>query len=65
MGHMIEDGQITLQLHAQKFSNKFPYLITDKTQLQRFLDCLNYVSNFNKGCVVDRKIIIQRLKNEP
>lgn len=38
--------------------------MTDKTQLQRFLGSLNYVSHFYKGCAQDRKILNERLKKE-
>ena len=48
LGHTISNGQIVLQTHAVEFAEKFPDKITDKTQLQRFLGSLNYVSHFYK-----------------
>jgi hypothetical protein len=36
LGHIISNGQITLQTHAIEFADKFPDKITDKTQLQDF-----------------------------
>jgi len=62
LGHMIYNGQISLQKHALEFADKFPDVITDKNQLQRFLGCLNYVSNFYHDCASDRKILNKRLK---
>ena len=54
-----------MQQHAVKFANTFPYKIIDKTQLQIFLDSLNYVSHFYKDCAKDRNILNERLKKEP
>ena len=57
LGHNIEDGQIALQQHSMEFADKFPDVILDKTQLQRFLGCLNYVRNFYDGCAIDRSLL--------
>jgi len=65
LGHTIFNGQISLQKHALEFSEKFPNIITDKTQCQRFLGCLNYVSNFYQDCAKDRSLLNQRLKKNP
>ena len=65
LGHAIKDGQITLQKHALKFSDKFPDVIIEKTQLQRFLGCLNYVSSFYKDCAKYMILINQRLQKYP
>jgi hypothetical protein len=54
--------QITLQTHAVEFADKFPDKILDKTQLQRFLGSLNYISHFYKKCAQDRKLLNDRLK---
>lgn len=40
-----------------EFSNKFYDVLNDKTQLQRFLDSLNCVSNFYKGLAIDYKLL--------
>jgi hypothetical protein len=48
-----------------EFSKKIRDKITDKTQLQRFLESLNYVSHFYKDCAKDRKILNDRLKKDP
>jgi hypothetical protein len=45
----LSNGQITLQTHAIEFADKFPDKILDKTQLQRFLGSLNYISHFTKN----------------
>jgi hypothetical protein len=65
LGHIIEKGQIYLQPHAVEFASKFPDKILDKTQLQRFLGSLNYVSHFYKDCAKDRRLLNQRLQKEP
>jgi hypothetical protein len=64
LGHIISRGQISLQYHAVEFAEKFPDKILDKTQLQRFLGSLNYVSHFYKNCASDRRLLNQRLKKE-
>ena len=65
LGHTICNGQISLQKHALEFTDKFPDVITDKNQLQRFLGCLNYVSNFYQDCASDKGILNKRLKKNP
>ena len=46
LGHYISKQTIRPIDRSLEFANKFPDEIKDKTQLQRFLGCLNYVSNF-------------------
>ena len=46
LGHNIYQGTIIPIDRSIEFANKFPNQITDKTQLQRFLGCLNYVGDF-------------------
>ncbi|KAK2410522.1 hypothetical protein QL285_045883 [Trifolium repens] len=46
LGHNIHLGTINPINRAIEFADKFPNQIIDKTQLQRFLGCLNYVSDF-------------------
>ena len=65
LGHSIENGQISLQSHALEFADKFPDTILDKTQLQRFLGCLNYVRNFYLSCATDRSLLNQILRKNP
>jgi hypothetical protein len=65
LDHIISNGKITLQTHAIEFADKFPDKILDKTQLQRFLGSLNYVSHFYKNCAKDRKLLNERLKKDP
>ena len=61
LGHDICQGTIKPIQRALKFANKFP----DKNQLQRFLECLNYVSGIlsklRKLCVP----LFQRLQQNP
>ena len=46
LGHNIHQGTIIPIDRSIEFDNKFPNQILDKTQLQRFLGCLNYVCEF-------------------
>ena len=46
LGHDICQGTIRPIARAIEFADKFPDEIKDKTRLQRFLGCLNYVSEF-------------------
>jgi len=46
MGHDIYQGTIKPIMRSSAFAYKFPDEIKEKKQLQRFLGCLNYVSNF-------------------
>jgi len=48
LGHNICQGKITPIQRSIDFALKFPDIITDWTQLQRFLGSLNYVSPFYK-----------------
>ena len=65
IGHQISNGQISLQQHAIDFADKFPDVLKDKTQLQRFLGCLNYVSSFYQDCASDKKVLNKRLGKNP
>ena len=46
LGHNIHQGTIIPINRSIEFANKFLNQILDKTQLQRFLGCLNYVGEF-------------------
>jgi len=46
LGHNIHQGTIIPIDRSIEFANKFPNQILDKTQLQRFLGCLNYFGEF-------------------
>ena len=46
LGHDIYKGTIRPIARSIEFADKFPGELKDKTQLQRFLGCLNYVSDF-------------------
>jgi hypothetical protein len=65
LGHIIHNGELTLQTHAVEFADKFPDKITDKVQIQRFLGSLNYINHFYKGCAQDHKLLNDRLKKDP
>ncbi|KAK9668593.1 hypothetical protein RND81_13G070600, partial [Saponaria officinalis] len=42
-----------------------PKIITDKTQLQRFLGSLNYIAPYYKNVANDKAILYERLKKNP
>ena len=65
LGQTIEKGQIKVQEHAIEYADKFPDFINDKTQLQIFLGCLNYLSSYYKNLEADRKMLNQRLSKNP
>ncbi|KAG5587049.1 hypothetical protein H5410_047483 [Solanum commersonii] len=65
LGHNIERGSISPINRSIEFASKFPDIITDKTQLQRFLGSLNYVAPFIKDLAKDTAIIYDRLKKNP
>jgi len=65
LGHMIFQGKIIPIDRAIEFADKFPYQIIDKTQLQRFLGCLNYVGDFIPNLNNIIKPLHDRLKKTP
>jgi hypothetical protein len=65
LGHNIHLGTINPIHRAIEFADKFPNQIIDKTQLQRFLGCLNYVSDFLPQLSNIIKPLHDRLKMEP
>jgi len=65
LGHDIVNRTIRPIQRSLEFANKFPDEIKDKTQLQRFLGCLNYVHDFFKDLGIICKPLYQRLKKKP
>ena len=65
LGYDISEGQIHPIDRAIQFANKFPDVIIDKTQLQRFLGSLNYVADFYKDMRKQCKPLFDRLKSNP
>uniref|UniRef100_M1DGM3 Reverse transcriptase/retrotransposon-derived protein RNase H-like domain-containing protein n=1 Tax=Solanum tuberosum TaxID=4113 RepID=M1DGM3_SOLTU len=47
-----------------EFASKFPDIIIDRTQLQRFLGSLNYISPFYKNLSRDLALLYDRLKKD-
>ena len=47
-----------------EFADKFPYEIKDKKQLQRFLGCLNYVSDYFKILRIICEPLYKRLRKK-
>ncbi|CAN4106354.1 unnamed protein product [Withania somnifera] len=52
-------------IRAIEFSTKFPDIILEKTQLQRFLGCLNYVANFIPNIRIICEPLYKCLGNNP
>jgi len=65
LGHNIYQGTIIPIERSIEFANKFPDQITAKTQLQRFLGCLNYVGDFVPYLNNIVKPLHDRLKKNP
>ena len=65
LSYDISEGQICPIDKAIQFADKFPGVITDKTQLQRFLRSLNYVADFYKDMRKQCKPLFDRLKSNP
>ena len=65
LGHMIHQGTIVPISRSIEFADKFPDQIIDKTQLQRFLGCLNYVGDFVPHLNNIIKPLHDRLKKNP
>ncbi|XP_049391499.1 uncharacterized protein LOC125855887 [Solanum stenotomum] len=64
LGHLICQGKITPIQRSIEFASKFPDIITDRTQFQRFLGSLNYISPFYKNLSRDMAPLYDRLKKE-
>ena len=65
LGYDISEGQIHPIDKTIQFVDKFPYVIIDKTQLQRLLGSLNYIANFYKDLRKQCKHLFDRLQNNP
>lgn len=65
LGYKIQHDQVLPVTRVIEFDDKFPNEIKEKKQLQRFLGCLNYVSDFYEVLAKDRKILIEMLKKNP
>ena len=65
LGHNIKRGTIVPIQRSLEFASNFPDEIKDKTQLQRFLGCLNYIANFYKELRIICKPLFQRLRKNP
>ena len=66
LGYKIYQGKTKSIQRSIEFANKFLDEIKDKKQLQRFLHCLNYVSNYFKDLKIICEPLYKRLrKNAP
>jgi len=65
LGQEIFQGKSTPITRSIEFAKKFPDEIKDKTQLQRFLGCLNYVADFIPKVRILAKPLFSRLKKNP
>lgn len=62
---MMQYGSYYIMQHSLDFIDKFLDRITDKTQLQRFLGSLNYISKFVRHCAQDRVLLNKILQKDP
>ncbi|XP_028116482.1 uncharacterized protein LOC114314226 [Camellia sinensis] len=65
LGHNIHNGTIIPINRSMEFASKFPDEIKDKTQLQRFLDSLNYIHDYYPNLATDAAILYSRLRKNP
>ena len=65
LGYDISEGKIRPIHRAIHFADKFPDVISDKTQLQRFLGSLNYVADFYKDTRKQCKPLFEWLQSNP
>lgn len=61
-GHKIKNGKIQVEDHSIEFAKEFPDRILDRKQLQRFLGCLNNLSDYYQDLATYRKILTARLR---
>ena len=64
LGLKIKAGEIVLQDHILEKVEKFPDVIENRKQLERFLGCLTYASDFIKNLAKLRKPLQSKLKKE-
>ena len=65
LGFNISQGNVVPIQRSIEFASKFPDEIKDKTQLQRFLGSLNYISDYYKNLALDCAPLHNRLKKNP
>ena len=65
LGYDISKGKIRPIGKAIHFADKFPDVIIDKTQLQRFLGSVNYIDDFYKDLRKQCKPLFDRLQSDP
>ena len=65
LGHDIYQGTIKPIQRCLAFADKFLDEIKDRKQLQRFLGCLNYVSDFFPKLRQTCALLYKRLKKNP
>jgi hypothetical protein len=65
LGFDIAEGKIRPIDRAIQFADKFLDVITDKTELQRFLGSLNYIADFYKDLRKYCKPLFNRLRSNP
>ncbi|GER46927.1 enzymatic polyprotein [Striga asiatica] len=61
-----EDGKIDLSPHTQEKILAFPNVFENRKQIQRFLGCLNYISNegYFKDLSTDRKVVQKKFSDK-
>ena len=61
LGHNVHNGTIIPINRSMDFASKFPDEIKDKTQIQRFLESLNYIHDYYPNLATDAAILYSRL----
>jgi hypothetical protein len=61
-GLVISQGSVKLRTHVLQALVEFYDKIIDKTQLQRFLGCLNYIRQIYKDWALDVQILHKRVR---
>jgi len=64
LGVEITVGQIIIQKYILEKIEIFPEKIEDKKQLEYFLECLSYASDFIKDLAKLRKLLLQKLSRK-
>ncbi|KAK9134325.1 hypothetical protein Syun_013655 [Stephania yunnanensis] len=64
LGFKISNQTLTPVNRVIAFASKFPDQLIDRHQLQRFLGCLNYLSDFYKNVAQDRQCLQELLSSK-
>lgn len=65
LGHEISNGEIIPINRYVDFTDKFPDVLMEKTQLQRFMGSVNYIANYYKNLAIDCAPLYEHLRKNP